>query len=208
MFLDGNGEGSIMSVEKNGELVNDFKQGNNWVGYIVRGNDMIYPGIQTFFTSGTQDVVFPAGTYQFVIRGAGGQGGYNNTGGDRLGGAGGKGGLNVVTLTFTTLTTVTIYVGSNGGSNGGAAGDGTDAPSSPGAGGAGGYPSYIKVNGTVYGATGGGGGGGAGGSDTNSGRYSDGASGGGGGGYYQLNSDGSITSVPGQKGGKGAVITS
>lgn len=205
--MDGCRNGGIMSIEKGGVLVNDMTISDKWVGYVVRGNDMIYPGIQTFYTSGTQNVVFPAGTYQFVIRGAGGQGGYNNSNNGCAGGAGGKGGLNVVTLTFTTLTTVTIYVGASNGNNGGAAGDGTDAPVNPGAGGAGGYPSYIKVNGVVYGATGGGGGGGAGGSDTNNGRYSDGASGGGGGGYYRLNSDGSITSVPGQKGGKGFVHT-
>lgn len=157
---------------------------------------------------GTYSILLTPGDYQFVVRGAGGAGGdyvqtYNS-------GAGGKGDLQEYTVHLYEPTIVTVYVGSGGlplaeGGNGGEKGDYTDATNQPEDGGGGGYPSYIKVGNTVYGANGGGGGGGFGGSDNNSSRYSDGGSGGGGGGFYRLNSDGTITSVPGQKGGKGGM---
>lgn len=157
---------------------------------------------------GTYSMLLLPGNYQFICRGAGGAGGdyvqtYNS-------GAGGKGDLVVHNVLLVEPTEVTIYVGSGGlplaeGGNGGEKGDHTDATNQPEDGGGGGYPSYIKVGNTVYGANGGGGGGGFGGSDNSSTRYSDGGSGGGGGGFYRLNSDGTITSVPGQKGGKGGM---
>lgn len=160
-------------------------------------------------TAGSTTVKIPRGIYEIVVRGAGGCGGQST---NVNGGAGGKGLLSrtVITVPFTTVGTGTVGAGgitrANGG-NGGSKGDGTDAPQNPGDGGGGGHASLFTINGSVYGANGGGGGGGGGGSDTNGGRYSDGASGGGGGGYYRLNADGTETSVPGQKGGKGFVHT-
>lgn len=131
------------------------------------------------------------GTYQYIMRGAGGAGGNNDSSNNRKGGAGGKGELSVGTFAIEESTFAAIYVGEMGftyanGGNGGPKGDGTNAPVNPGVGGGGGKPSYILIDGAYYVANGGGGGGGAGGSDTLSSRYSDGASGGGGGGYYRF----------------------
>lgn len=147
---------------------------------------------------GTYTLNLSAGTYQYIMRGAGGAGGNNDSSNNIKGGAGGKGELSVGTFTIEENTLATIYVGEMGvtyanGGNGGARGDGTDAPVNPGAGGGGGKPSYISVDGANYVANGGGGGGGAGGSDTNRARYSDGGSGGGGGGYYSLSVSQSTT---------------
>jgi hypothetical protein len=160
-------------------------------------------------TVGTTTVKLPKGIYQVVSRGAGGAGGQNS---NTSGGAGGKGLLKQDFITLTANKVGSVVVGAAGitranGGNGGSKGDSTDAPQKPGDGGGGGHASYLLLDGLAYGANGGGGGGGAGGSDTNNSRYSDGGSGGGGGGYYRLEIDGSETDVPGQKGGKGAVIT-
>jgi len=168
-------------------------------------------GEDKFYTTpGTYTMKMPKGIYEVVVRGAGGAGGSSS---NVSGGAGGKGLLLRTFFTIQNTVIGTATVGSQGltranGGNGGEQGDGTDAPQNPGPGGGGGHGSMLIADGTVYGANGGGGGGGAGGSDTNNSRYSDGGSGGGGGGYYRLNADGTETDVPGQKGGKGAVITS
>ena len=160
---------------------------------------------------GTFTLNISPGTYRYVLRGAGGAGGNNDSANVRQGGAGGKGELTHGTFTITEATKVTIYVGAGGltyanGGNGGIKGDNTDAPRKAGNGGGGGTPTYILVGQNIYIADGGGGGGGAGGSDTTTGRYSDGGSGGGGGGYYRVDSNGTVTSVPGKKGGKGGTI--
>lgn len=157
---------------------------------------------------GTYSMLLLPGSYQFICRGAGGAGGDDLQ--TYVSGNGGKGDLVVHTVHLLEPTEVTIYVGEGGlplaaGGNGGERGDPTDATVPAANGGGGGYPSYIKVGNTFYGANGGGGGGGHGGGDGNPSRYSDGGSGGGGGGFYRLNSDGTITSVPGQKGGKGGM---
>lgn len=161
---------------------------------------------------GTYTLNLSAGTYQYIMRGAGGAGGNNDSSNNRKGGAGGKGELSTGTFVITESEQITVYVGSAGltyanGGNGGVKGENTDAPQNAGNGGGGGRPSYIKTSTDLVYAEGGGGGGGAGGSDTRRSRYSDGASGGGGGGYYRIAIDGTITSIVGKKGGRGSIYT-
>lgn len=163
-------------------------------------------------------VRLPDGYYTIVIRGAGGAGGTQGSANGSTGGVGGCGGKGkIFSTTFFLQNTVyaRAYVGAGGktrpnGGNGGAGGtrggrydhgatggDGTNA-----CGGGGGFPSFLKIDSTLYFALGGGGGGG-GGCGSGSGRYSGGAGGGGGGGYYRLLSDTTIQAVNGQPGAGG-----
>lgn len=166
---------------------------------------------ERFFTAaGTQTLTLSPGRYLFVMRGGGGGGGENGSNGrwgaGGAGGAGGMGEIQTETILITEPTSVELYVGAGGltyanGGNGGAGGSAGFTGGAGGRGGGGGMPSYIVINNEYYVANGGGGGGGGGGGSTTSReRYAYGAGGGGGGGYYRF-TNGTITSVPGQKGG-------
>lgn len=147
-------------------------------------------------------LTLPAGTYQFILRGAGGAGGTtgssHHSGVPGSGGAGGKGDLVAETRILSQNSIVDIYVGEgglrksedgnggNGGGNGGRYDPGADGGDSVnGCGGGGGKPSFVVINNAIISANGGGGGGGGGGG-AGSGRYSGGSGGGGGGGYYRV----------------------
>lgn len=163
----------------------------------------------------------PFGTYQFVIRGAGGAGGEthnqdgeHNYGAHGIGGAGAKGDLRAETITLNSSKTLFLGIGTGGltfanGGNGGASGtrgdrdnNGVTGGASVGAGG-GGHASYILLDGVLHIAQGGGGGG-AGGQRGIGGRYAGGSGAGGGGGYYEMNSNGEETAYNGKPGTGGA----
>lgn len=160
-------------------------------------------------------VLLPAGSYWFVLRGAGGAGGNSGAatgtgiaGG--LGGAGAKGNLTVQAVTFSQPTTVNIFPGTAGRNGDGGAG-GTARQYFGGPGGGAGRPSVViwETGGQLYEihADGGAGGGGGGGSVlTGNGRYRYGAGGGGGGEYIKFDSVTSATTfnvitVAGKDGG-------
>lgn len=169
--------------------------------------------------AGTYKIPVVRGRYSVKVCGAGGAGGANGLSDGYAGGEGGPGGTampETYTVDITSAGMLTVYVGAGGktyanGGNGGAGGDRTTTSHGNwgqvgGPGGGGGYPSYVKTNGladTEFLSALGGGGGGGGGGGAGRDRYSGGGGGGGGGGYYRF-ADGVITSVPGQKGGKGA----
>ena len=147
-----------------------------------------------YFVPGSYDSVMIPGSYEILIRAAGGAGGFSGgTSNDGychagLGGAGGSGKLTRIIITVQNVTTATVYVGSKGvtsgdGYNGGEGGAG--GSNYGGKGGGAGKPSYVFLNNMLYSAESGSGGGGGGGPSWR-GRNANGGGGGGGGGYYKV----------------------